>query len=131
MKKIVLLTAALSVVLLFSTVPATSQETEISTMIVHHPDIVHPDRAKQQSGENMKRLDHIPYAYTAIWWYASYPNHYAGDGSHASTEIGELLIESEVNQLVTLVRTLKQDDTFHRLQNRFYNESENPLRTKQ
>jgi len=106
-------------------------ETEVSTMLVHRPDIVHPDRASQQSGENQRRMEHIPYAFTGIGWYAMYPNHYAGDGSQASTEIGELLIGSEVDQLVTLIRTLKKDDTALRLQNRFFDESEQPLKTRQ
>lgn len=46
------------------------------------------DRASSQSGRDQERLN-LPYAYTGIWWYASYPNHYAGDGSSPNKEIGE------------------------------------------
>ncbi|MFC1607825.1 creatininase family protein, partial [Candidatus Latescibacterota bacterium] len=106
-------------------------ETEVSTMYVHHPDLVHPERANQQSGEDQMRLENLPYAYTGIWWYAKYPNHYAGDGSNASGEIGELLITSEVNQLAELIRVLKKDDRILELQQRFFNEAELPLETKQ
>jgi len=106
-------------------------EIETSMMLVSRPDLVHMDRAKEQSGEDLKRLEHLPYAYTGIWWYAQYPNHYAGDGSYASREIGELLINAEVDQLAELIKILKTDDSILELQDRFYNEAENPLETKQ
>lgn len=106
-------------------------ETEVSTMLVHSPGIVHKDRASSQSGEDMKRLSNLPYGYTGIWWYASYPNHYAGDGSEGSVEIGELLIGSDVGQLVTLLKTLKKGSPALDLQNTFYEQSEHPLDTPQ
>jgi creatinine amidohydrolase len=106
-------------------------ETETSMMQASRPDLVHMDRAKEQSGEDLARLKHIPTKYTGIFWYAQYPNHYAGDGSYAKSELGELLISSQADQLVELIKILKKDDTILKLQNRFYNESKNPLKTKQ
>ena len=106
-------------------------ETETSTMLVSRPDLVHKDRTKDQSGEDQARLDHIPTNFTGIFWYAQYPNHYAGDGSYAKPELGELLINSEADQLAELIKILKKDDTILNLQKQFYNESQNPLKTKQ
>jgi creatinine amidohydrolase len=106
-------------------------ETETSMMQVSRPDLVHKDRAKDQSGEDLARLKHIPTDYTGIFWYAQFPNHYAGDGSYAKPELGELLINSRADQLVELIKVLKKDDTILELQNRFYKESKNPLKTKQ
>jgi creatinine amidohydrolase len=106
-------------------------ETETSMMQVSRPDLVHIDRAKEQSGQDLARLKHIPTNFTGIFWYAQYPNHYAGDGSYAKPELGELLINSRVDQLVDLIKILKKDDTILNLQNRFYNESKKPLKTKQ
>lgn len=106
-------------------------ENETSMMQVSRPDLVQKDHAKDQSGENQARLQHIPTNFTGIFWYAQYPNHYAGDGSYSNTELGELLINSEAEQLVELIKVLKKDDTILELQNRFYKESENPLKTKQ
>ncbi|MHC4556991.1 MAG: creatininase family protein, partial [Planctomycetota bacterium] len=106
-------------------------ETETSMMQVSSPDLVHIDRAKEQSGEDLARLKHIPTNFTGIFWYAQYPNHYAGDGSYAKPELGELLINNQADQLVELIKILKRDDTILNLQNRFYNESQNPLKTKQ
>jgi creatinine amidohydrolase len=106
-------------------------ETETSMMQVSRPDLVHMDRAKDQSGRDLARLKHLPTNYTGIFWYAQFPNHYAGDGSYAKPELGELLINSQADQLVDLIKILKKDDTILNLQNRFYNESKNPLKTKQ
>jgi len=100
-------------------------------MLVSRPDLVHKDRAKDQSGENQARLKHIPTNFTGIFWYAQYPNHYAGDGSYTKPELGELLIYSQVNQLADLVKIMKKDDTILNLQKQFYKESQNPLKTKQ
>lgn len=106
-------------------------EVETSMMQVSRPDLVHMGRAKDQSGQDLARLKHLPDNYTGIFWYAQFPNHYAGDGSYAKPELGELLINSQADQLVDLIRILKKDDTILNLQNRFYNESKNPLKTKQ
>ncbi len=108
-----------------------ADETETSTMMSHRPDLVHKERGHDQSGEDLSRLSQIPYFYTGIWWYARYPNHYAGDGFYGSKEIGELLLNSEAGQLVHLIKALKTDRTIEELQQQFYNASENPLNTKQ
>jgi creatinine amidohydrolase len=100
-------------------------------MMAHRPDLAHTDRGKEQSGEDLKRLDHLFYGYTGIWWYAKYPNHYAGDGSEANPEIGNLLLDSRADQLVELIRILKKDTTIIELQNQFFEDSKNPLKTKQ
>ena len=62
-------------------------ERETSTLMYLRPDLVHLDRASSESGANEQRLS-IPEVYTAIWWYASYPNHYAGDGSGRQPRAG-------------------------------------------
>lgn len=108
-----------------------ADETETSMMMAHRPDLAHIEHGKEQSGEDLKRMDHLFYGYTGIWWYAKYPNHYAGDGSEANPEIGNLLLDSKADQLVELIRILKKDTTILELQNRFYEDSKNPLKTKQ
>ncbi|MFC1508411.1 creatininase family protein [Candidatus Omnitrophota bacterium] len=105
-------------------------ETETSEMLVLHPGITHPERGNEQSGADLNRLE-LPYGYTAIWWYAKFPNHYAGDGSKANRELGNLLINSDVDQLAKLIKAVKTDDTVHKLQQQFYKQSEQPLETKQ
>jgi len=106
---------------------------EVETSVIYdiRPDLVHADQAGTQSGRDLDRLSEIPYRYTGIWWYASYPNHYAGDGSEPNKEIGELRLNSRAKQLAELIGVLKKDDSIERLQEQFYTESESPLDTGQ
>ena len=107
-----------------------ADEVETSMVYAIRPDLVHPERAASQSGRDLARLN-LPYAYTGIWWYASFPNHYAGDGSSPQKEIGELNLNSRAEQLSELLKALKKDTSIEELQNKFYQEAENPLKTKQ
>lgn len=95
------------------------------------PDLVKTERAGTQSGKNQERLAEIPFQYTGIWWYANYPNHYAGDATKSSPELGRLIVESDASQLVQLIKILKHSNKIEELQNRFYKESADPLHTGQ
>lgn len=106
-------------------------EVESSTMIAHRPDLVKTEKAKDQSGADQKRLDNVPDSWTGIWWYAKFPNHYAGDGSTASKEIGDLAINSKVEKLVNFIKSVKSDENALNLQNEFFERSAHPLKTPQ
>lgn len=106
-------------------------ETETSLMLAVSPDLVHLDRANEQSGRDQERLKKLAYAYTAIWWYARYPNHYAGDGSYGTLEMGELILDNEVDQLVEMIRSVKADQSTLDLQRQFYEDANNPIQTEQ
>lgn len=97
-----------------------ADEEETSMLMTHRPDLVHRELGKAESGEDMRRLSMVPYGYTGIWWYARYPNHYAGDGSHGSKELGDILLSSRSDRLAELVRTVKRDPTIRNLQHEFY-----------
>ncbi len=103
--------------------PATDQhagERETSTLLYLRPDLVKMDSAKNQSGENQKRLPLPSTLYTAIWWYANYPNHYAGEGAKATRELGELITEHTIESLVSSLKTVKADTKTLQLQNEFF-----------
>ncbi|HSO85116.1 MAG TPA: creatininase family protein [Draconibacterium sp.] len=104
---------------------------ETSEMMAAQPAVSHPERAGQQSGVDQERMKELQYIYTGIWWYASYPNHYGGDGSKANAQAGELLINETVNQLVKMIKQVKADKIVPELQNQFFKEAENPVKTKQ
>ncbi|MFB0515887.1 MAG: creatininase family protein [Candidatus Neomarinimicrobiota bacterium] len=106
-------------------------ELETSRMLAHRPDLVETEKANTQSGEDQARLNDLQDATTGIWWYARFPNHYAGDGSPAEPKLGELLIEAKVDQLVKLIKHVKQDTRVLKLQERFFEEAKNPLKTRQ
>lgn len=105
-------------------------EEETSVMLAHHPDLVHLDRAGAESGEDVKRLAGLKYAYTGIWWYAGQPNHYRGDGSAGNKEFGQALFEAESGLLVEMIRSVKKDAVTLELQKRFFDDAAKPLETK-
>jgi creatinine amidohydrolase len=95
-------------------------ERETSVLLYLRPDLVKMDSASLESGANQRRLN-IPNVYTAIWWYADYPNHYAGDGSKATVELGKLVTEHIIAQLVTAIKDVKADHKTLTLQEEFFN----------
>jgi creatinine amidohydrolase len=106
-------------------------EEETSTILAHRPDLAHLDRAGQESGEDERRLAHLRHAYTGIWWYASQPNHYRGDGSTGRKEFGEALLNREAGLLAEMIRSVKKDTATLELQKKFFEDSATPLKTKQ
>jgi len=94
-------------------------ERETSTLLYLRPDLVKMDVAKNESGINQKRLT-LPNLYTAIWWYSSYPNHYAGEGAKATRELGQVVTEFTISSLVRSLKAVKADNKTLQLQNEFY-----------
>ncbi len=105
-------------------------ENETSNTMVSHPDLVHIDRAKDESGADQKRQNLPDYLYTGIWWYARFPNHYSGDGSVASKELGEWNMKGYIDSIVECIRAVKADDASQKIQNEFYEKSKHPLDTR-
>ena len=106
-------------------------EVESSNMLVARPDLVHIDRADQQSGADQNR-DPLPDSvYTGIWWYARFPNHYAGQGAAANKELGEFDQKEWSRQIAEALKAIKADNASLKLQNQFYEEAQHPLDTKQ
>ena len=106
-------------------------ESETSSMLIARPDLVHMDRANQESGADQKRLNLPESVYTAIWWYARFPDHYSGDGSAATRELGQFKMQNWIDTIAKDVRAIKADQTSLQLQNEFYEKSKHPLDTKQ
>lgn len=104
-------------------------ESETSNTLVSHPDLVHLDRAKNESGADQRRVKLPENVYTGIWWYARFPNHYSGDGSTATKEQGEADMQSWINTVVKAIRAIKADDESLKLQKEFYEKAQHPLDT--
>lgn len=105
-------------------------QSETSTMMISHPDLVHLDRATSESGADQKRLNLPNDVYTGIWWYARFPNHYSGEGALATRELGEFEMNAWINAIATAIRAVQTDDQSLRLQDEFYEKSEHPLDTR-
>ena len=106
-------------------------EVETSNMLIARPDLVHQDRANQQSGADQHRLNLPSSVYTGIWWYARFPNHYAGDGSAANKELGEFDQKTWSKEIADALKAIKADDESLKLQNQFFEDAKHPLDTKQ
>jgi creatinine amidohydrolase len=106
-------------------------ESETAHTMVSRPDLVHQDRASQESGADQAGL-HLPSnVYTGIWWYARFPNHYAGDGSVATLQLGQDDMKAYASDLADAIRAVKADQTSLQLQTEFYQKAQHPLDTKQ
>lgn len=106
-------------------------EVETSNMLVARPELVHQDRAGQQSGADQRRQKLPDSVYTGIWWYARFPNHYAGDASAANKELGEFDQKTWSREIAEALKAIKADDESLKLQNQFFEDAKHPLDTKQ
>ena len=107
-------------------------ESETSLSLIARPDLVHLDRTSQESGADQARLSALPERlYTGIWWYARFPNHYAGEGAAASRELGEFEAKTWINGVAQAIRAVKADQESLRLQDEFFERSKHPLDTRQ
>ena len=106
-------------------------EGETSAMLIARPDLVHMDRATSESGADQKRL-HLPSSvYTGIWWYARFPDHYAGDGSTATKQLGDFDQRNWSHEIADALKAIKADEESPRLQKEFFDKAQNPLQTPQ
>jgi creatinine amidohydrolase len=105
-------------------------ESETSKMMIARPDTVHTDRAGTESGGDQHRQNLPAGVYTGIWWYARFPNHYSGDGSAATQELGKFQMEWWIDAVVKVIRAVKADEVSLKLQNEFYEKSKHPLDTE-
>jgi creatinine amidohydrolase len=100
-------------------------------MMVVRPDLLHQDRAASESGADKNRGNLPAGVYTGIWWYTRFPDHYAGDGSAATRELGEYQMNWWVDSVGKVIVAIKADDVSLKLQNEFYEKSMHPLETPQ
>jgi creatinine amidohydrolase len=110
-------------------------EGETSGTLDVRPDIVHLDRATQQSGEDLARLKDLPAGiYTGIWWYARFPNHYQSSGTAAAQstkELGAFDHKLAAESLANAIKAVKADNVSAPLQKEFFERSQAPTKTKQ
>jgi creatinine amidohydrolase len=106
-------------------------ESEIAGIMAAAPALAHPERAGEESGADQKRLAFPPGLSTGIWWYASYPNHYAGDAAGATAARGAALQDVRAEGIAQAIAWVKADTVAPQLQQEFFEKSGKPLETKQ
>jgi creatinine amidohydrolase len=84
-----------------------------TSMIMHlRPDLVHMDEADIRDCADLGRLKDGIEAngiFTGFNWYASYPNHFAGDPTPATPELGRLLAEMVTDNIAAKIKAVKED----------------------
>lgn len=106
-------------------------ESETAHSLVTMPNLVHLDRATSESGADLNRLDLPASVYTGIWWYAKFPEHYAGEGAAATKDLGEFDMKQWANGVAATIRAVKADHNSLKLQSEFFEKAKHPLDTKQ
>jgi len=104
-----------------------ADELETSWMMVIRPDLVQIGRAGDDDGRPRGRLEHMQDTYSGMWWYANFPDHYAGDARPANPELGQLAVRGWTESLAKVVRAVKRDKVAPQLQQEFYTRSDAPL----
>ena len=99
-------------------------ECETSVSLAHHPGLVKMKALRGRSTRPLRRLAHLPDGFTAIGWYADYPEHYAGDARPASAAKGEKIRKLIVDNLAEYLRAVKRDKATLPLQDEFYTRAE-------
>lgn len=106
-------------------------ETETSHMMYSRPELVHMDKAATESGADLNRLKLPDTLYTGIWWYAKFPEHYAGNPAAANKALGEFDMKTWSKKIATAIAAVKADETSLKLQNEYFEKTKHPLDTKQ
>lgn len=101
-------------------------EAETSLAMELHPELVKMAQL-QDNGMPQGRLRHLAGLGSPIWWYADFPNHYAGDARVATKEKGRLIKEYAVGRIVELIRAAKADTESLRLLKEFHHRAKAPL----
>lgn len=105
-------------------------EVESSVTMNNFPDLAKMDQAKSQSGADLRRQNLPDTLYTGIWWYARFPNHYSGDGSAATKEMGEYHMKAWEDAIVEAIKAVKADQETKKIQDEYYQKISHPLDTK-
>jgi len=103
-------------------------EERIAVLMAYRPELVHLDRAHDESGKAGKRLTLPQGVQVGISRKAELPTGYEGDASGATVTRGKALVEFATTRVVTAIRAIKADDESPRLQKEFFEERQNPIK---
>lgn len=103
---------------------------EMETSLMQHiaPQLVRRDLlgAPGRARERAPVLRH-PGLANGLWWYARYPDHYAGDGNLGSADKGARLFTIYAGRVAAMLRAIKQDTEVAALAAEFNAASADPL----
>jgi len=95
-------------------------EEETSDVLGTYPELVKMDRVPENPARPLGRLGTLPPTYTGTWWYADYPDHYAGDAREASVDKGKFLINAKAEYLAHYIAAVKADQVVPGFEEEFF-----------
>lgn len=105
-------------------------EQETSELMAARPDLVKLDQASTQNGKALNRLP-LERLRPSIFWYADYPNHFAGEPSQSNVELGEYSNLEGAKFLAEKIKAVKNDKVGPALQAEFFEKAKHPKDTQQ
>ena len=104
---------------------------EASHILSLRPDLYKANCDSSESGKDLDRLKNLTLVTTGINWYSHFPNQYGGNAAFANKELGDLMRKTFTDGLVKAYKEVKADTVAPVLLKKFYDDSEEPLKTKQ
>jgi creatinine amidohydrolase len=95
-------------------------ECETSITLANYPELVKMAQVPHEPGKALNRLSHLPANFSGIWWYADYPEHYAGEARFASVEKGYKLRDLQVEAFAEFIAAVKADEVLPALEQEFF-----------
>lgn len=96
-------------------------ECETSYLMCDYPGGVRMDAVSDPKvGESLNRLAHLKDAFLGVSWYASFPEHYAGDARTANAEKGRKFRDILVQSLADFIKRVKADTVAPDLEKEFF-----------
>jgi len=101
--------------------------TETALMLHVRSDLVDMDAQTPEEGQRLGRLSAIEESrlYTGFNWYANYPHHFAGDHTKSTKELGAMIFDMKVENIVKAIRAVKADNVSGELTREFAERSRN------
>jgi len=102
---------------------------ETSVMLHLRPDLVHMDRQDATKGGRQNQLASLKKhrVFSGLTWYGDFPEHYAGDHTNATAELGKLIVDLQSETLCEIVQYVKADDVTPALFKEYDTNVSNPL----
>jgi len=95
-------------------------EEETCMVLGTYPELVKMDRVPAEPARPLGRMNTLPPTYSGIWWYADYPEHYAGDARGATLENGKTLVQLMADYLAGYIAAVKADTIIPALEDEFF-----------
>jgi len=102
---------------------------ETSVMLHIRPDLVHMDRQDSAAGYRRNPMPALKKhnVFTGLTWYGNFPDHYAGDHTKATAELGKVIVDVTSDMLCEIIRNVRADDVTPALYKQYNADVHNPL----